>query len=205
MKTNYQLQVDKLIEQIPPGKPPTLLLHSCCGPCSTYVLSYLTKFFNVTVYFYNPNIMPPQEYSLRLQAQKDVLNSLPFENPVHFVEEEYDVTEFLNIAKGYEAEPERGKRCDRCMALRIEKCAQYAAQNRFDYFCTTLSVSPHKDADLLNQLSRQYSLKYDIPFLPADFKKKGGFLESVRLSKELDIYRQDYCGCIFSKQTKSDD
>lgn len=204
MKENYQIRLEQLISEIPKGTTPKLLLHSCCGPCSTYVLSYLAKYFEIAVYFYNPNIMPKSEYNLRLKAQKEVLDGLSFPNKVSLVEPPYDQNDFLLAVRGLEDEPERGARCEICMDLRIKKTAEYAAENGFDYFCTTLSVSPHKDAMLLHKLSEKYAASENIKTLPADFKKKNGFLESIRLSKELNIYRQNYCGCIFSKQ-KSDE
>lgn len=204
MKPNYQLQLDTFIEQIPVGTVPKLLLHSCCGPCSTYVLSYLAKHFEITVFFYNPNIMPSEEYQLRLKTQQTVIENLSFPNKVSLVAPTYDVKEFLSAVKGFENEPERGVRCEKCMELRIRKTAEYAVANDFDFFCTTLSVSPHKDAVLLHDLSQKYAAQLDIPALPADFKKRNGFLESIRLSKELNLYRQNYCGCIFSK-AKSDE
>lgn len=199
MKANFQKQLDIFLEQLPKDPIPTLLLHSCCGPCSTYVLNYLSKYFKITIYFYNPNIMPQKEYEQRLTTQKEVLLKSSFPNPIQLIEPTYNVEEFLQISKGLENEPERGKRCEKCMELRIKKCAEYAAQNGYDFFCTTLSISPHKDALLLNDLSIKYADKFHIRTLPADFKKKNGFLESIRLSKELSLYRQDYCGCIFSK------
>jgi len=202
MKENYQKQLDDLLQQLPPKKVHKLLLHSCCGPCSSYVLQYLSQYFEITVYFYNPNIMPMEEYNLRLAAQKQVLKGLTFTHPVHLVEACYDPAEFLQNVKGLENEPERGKRCEKCIELRIQKSAEYAAKNNFDFFCTTLSVSPHKNAVLLHSLSEKYSELYNIKTLPADFKKKNGYLTSIRLSKELGLYRQDYCGCIFSKQQK---
>ena len=202
MKQNYQKQLDSFLADLPKDPTPKLLLHSCCGPCSTYVLSYLSNYFEITVYFYNPNIMPQDEYHLRLKAQKEALSKLTFRHPVSLVEAKYDPQEFISIAAGYEDEPERGKRCQKCMDLRLKKSAEYAAQNGFDYFCTTLSVSPHKDVGLLNELSFKYAQEYRIQTIPADFKKKNGFLESIRLSKEIGLYRQDYCGCIFSKNNK---
>ncbi len=202
MKQNLQKQLDFFLEQLPKEHAPSLLLHSCCGPCSTYVLTYLSKYFEITVYFYNPNIMPKSEYAQRLTTQKDVLSKLTFPNPVHLIEPPYDQKEFLEIARGLESEPERGKRCEKCMDLRLRKSAEYAAANGYDFFCTTLSVSPHKDAILLNNLSEKYADKFQISTFPADFKKKGGFLESIRLSKELGLYRQNYCGCIFSKHNE---
>lgn len=200
MKPNFQKQLDTLLEQLPAAEVPSLLLHSCCGPCSTYVLDYLSKYFDITVYFYNPNVMPSSEYDLRLQTQKDVLQNLTLSRNIKLVEAPYDPQEFLSISKGLENEPERGKRCKKCIELRIQKTAKFASDNGFDYFCTTLSVSPHKDAELINSLSEKYAEIYNINTIPTDFKKRNGYLESIRLSKELGLYRQDYCGCIFSKQ-----
>lgn len=204
MKENYQKQLDTALETLDLNDPPRLLLHSCCGPCSSYVLQYLAKFFRISVFFYNPNIQPESEYCLRLETQKRVLSTLPLPNKATLIEGSYDPQSFFEIIKGLEQEPERGARCAKCIEQRIEKTAAYAADNGFDYFCTTLSVSPHKDAELLHQLSLKYADKYGVPALPADFKKRNGYLESIRLSKELNLYRQNYCGCIFSKQ-KSDD
>ncbi len=200
MKQNYQAELEKLILSLPQDKKPSLLLHSCCGPCSTHVLNFLRSHFNITVFFYNPSIMPESEYELRLKTQLEVIEHFSATNPIKIISYPYDPSEFLSLARGLENEPERGKRCDLCMEQRIKKTAAYASENQYDFFCTTLSVSPHKDPELLNTLSSHYSKIYAIPYLPADFKKKGGFQESIRLSKELSLYRQAYCGCIFSKK-----
>ena len=202
MKQNFQKKLESFLAELPKDSVPKLLLHSCCGPCSTYVLSYLSNYFEITVFFYNPNIMPKSEYDRRLSAQKDVLEKLHFRYPVHLIEPRYDPQEFLEISKGLEAEPERGKRCEKCIELRLRQSARYAAENGYDYFCSTLSVSPHKDADLLNTVSNKYALEFNIHAVPADFKKKNGYLESIRLSKEIDLYRQNYCGCIFLKNNQ---
>ena len=199
MKENFQLQLDNLIKELTEENRPSLLLHSCCGPCSTAVLKYLSQHFNISLFFYNPNIMPEEEYVLRLDTQKRVLKHLALPNPVALITPPYNPREFIEIAAGLENEPERGKRCVKCMDLRIKTTAEYAARHNFDYFCTTLSVSPHKDATLLHDLSEKYAKIYNISALPADFKKKDGYLESIRLSKELNLYRQNYCGCLFSK------
>ncbi len=204
MKQNYQTMLENELNNLPHNPPPTLLLHSCCGPCSTYVLSYLAKHFKITVFFYNPNIMPEEEFNKRLTAQKIVIDRLSFPYPIDLVVPPYDVSEYTSVIAGLEQEPERGKRCQKCMELRISKTAEYAAQENFDYFCTTLSVSPHKDAALLFDLSNKYARLHDIKSLPADFKKKNGYLESIRISKELALYRQNYCGCIYAKN-KSDE
>ncbi len=198
MKQNFQKQLDIFLSKLSTEKMPTMLLHSCCGPCSTYVLSYLAKYFHITVYFYNPNIMPESEYKLRLETQKEVLNKLKLPYKVNLIDIPYDSQEFLKEIKGLENEPEHGIRCEKCMDLRIKNTAKFASENGFDYFCTTLSVSPHKDAVLLNALSEKYASLFEISTIPADFKKQNGFLQSIKLSKELQLYRQDYCGCIFS-------
>ncbi len=198
MKENYQTKLEKILETISDSKP-TLLLHSCCGPCSTYVLDYLTNYFDITVYFYNPNIMPDTEYSKRLETQKQVLGNF---KDVKFLEGDPSNEPFLQLIKGLENESEHGARCHKCIEMRISSTAKLAKDLAFDYFCTTLSVSPHKDAELINSLSEKYATLYSVPALPSDFKKKNGYLNSIRLSKEMDLYRQDYCGCIFSKQSK---
>ena len=176
-----------------------MLLHSCCGPCSTAVLEQLIPVFDIDVFFYNPNIQPPAEYEKRLTAQKEVLKKIGSPSKISLIVPPYDTSEFENEIRGFENEPEGSERCVKCMALRIRKTAEYAAANGYDLFCTTLSVSPHKSAPLLYELSEKYSKQFHIPFLPADFKKKNGFFRSVQLSKEYGIYRQEYCGCLYAK------
>ena len=193
-KINYQLRTDAITADLG-DKKPTLLLHSCCGPCSSYVLEYLSKFFDISVLFYGPNIQPREEYELRLEHQRRVLEHIN----AKIIECEYDGEAFDAIALGYENEREGGGRCTRCFALRIEETAKVAAKLGFEYFCTTLSVSPHKDADRINALGEEFALRYGVKWLPADFKKRGGYQRSIALSKEWGLYRQDYCGCLFSK------
>ncbi len=199
MKKNYQLELDKEIEKITElGELPSLLLHSCCGPCSSYVLEYLSKHFMVTVLYFNPNIYPEEEYLHRLREQERIIAELPVENKVSLMESEYNYNDFLGIAKGYELEREGGARCDKCFRLRLEKTAQLAAEHGFDYYTTTLSVSPHKNSQLLNLIGEEFGEKYGVAHLPADFKKREGYKRSIELSKQYDLYRQNYCGCEFS-------
>ena len=176
-------------------KRPTLLLHSCCGPCSSYVLECLTQYFEVTILFYGPNIQPPEEYKKRLAAQKQVLERFS----VKILDCEYDGERFTQAAAGLEDEPEGGKRCTACFALRLEETAKRAARYGFPWYCTTLSVSPHKDPERINTLGAYFGEKYGVRWLPSDFKKKGGYQRSIVLSKEMGLYRQNYCGCLYSK------
>ncbi len=199
MKTNYQLLLDRTLQEIAAGgEKPSLLLHSCCGPCSTYVLEYLTKYFEVTVYYYNPNIYPQAEYEKRLGEQKRVIAEMKFENPVSLLPAEYEPELFYNAAKGLEDAPEGGGRCEKCFLLRLEDTAEKAAALGFRYFTTTLSVSPHKNSALLNEIGRSLGEKHGVSYLFADFKKREGYKRSLVLSAELDLYRQNYCGCEFS-------
>lgn len=202
MSKNYQRELDNIIENINNSCVPTLLLHSCCAPCSSYVLEYLSKYFEITVYYYNPNIYPSEEFEFRMEEQKrfisEFMNNNPDVNPIHFVAGEYESDRFYEVSKGLENEPERGLRCTECFKLRLSEAAKVASQNGFDYFTTTLSISPHKDANLLNTLGENIAEQYGIKYLYSDFKKKGGFLRSTELSEEYGMYRQDYCGCVFS-------
>lgn len=197
MKINYQLKLDEIIKGLGDDAP-KVLLQSCCGPCSSYVLEYLTKHFRVTVLYYNPNIYPETEYFKRLSEQKKLIERLETERPVSFMECSYDSEAFYKAAEGFEKEREGGSRCERCFILRLEETARLAKENGFDYFGTTLTVSPHKNAQLINKLGEKIGDKYGVKFLYSDFKKKNGYKRSIELSKELDIYRQDYCGCEFS-------
>lgn len=196
MKENYQKQLDAVTSRL--TDKPRLLLQSCCGPCSTYVLSYLTQYFDITLLYYNPNIQPREEYDLRLANQRKVLAAMP---EVHIMECGYDGEAYNEAVRGLEAEPEGGARCTVCFALRLEETARRAAEGKFDYFCTTLTVSPHKDAQRINAIGRALGERYGVQWLPSDFKKREGYKESIRLSQELGLYRQDYCGCLYSKNT----
>ncbi len=197
-KINYQKKMEEQILSL--NGTPSLLLHSCCGPCSSYVLEVLTQHFNVTLLYYNPNIYPESEYYKRYDEQKKIIEKMPFIHPVKIMECSYDENEFLSAAKGYENEREGGSRCEKCFILRMKKTAQLAAENGFDFFTTTLSVSPHKNAPLLNKIGEELSREYSVKFLYADFKKKEGYKRSIELSKKYELYRQDYCGCRFSKE-----
>ena len=197
MKQNYQLLLDKVILQHS-GTLPSLLLHSCCGPCSSYVLEYLSKYFDITVFFYNPNIYPETEYFKRLDTQKYLLEKMPFENPVSLIEGEYDPEIYLNAVRGQEAYREGGARCSTCFTLRLDKTAELAKARNFDYFATTLTVSPHKNAQIINALGCELSEKHGVSWLPSDFKKREGYKRSIELSAQYGLYRQDYCGCSFA-------
>ena len=199
MKINYQLVCDEKIKELTAdGTVPRLLLHSCCGPCSSYVLEYLSAFFEITVLFFNPNIYPENEYDKRLSEQKKLIEAMSFKNPVSLISVPYDYSAFLACAVGLEGEREGGARCTECFRLRLGKCAEIAKERGFDVFATTLSVSPHKNAALLNSIGEEFSEKYGVLYLPSDFKKREGYKRSIELSKQYGIYRQEYCGCEFS-------
>ena len=195
---NYQIELEKIIENNK-DKVPTLLLHSCCGPCSSYVLEYLSKYFKITVYYYNPNMDTKDEFFKRLNEQIKVINKLPSVNEIELIEGSYEPEYYLNYIKGLENDLEGGSRCHKCYLLRLEETAKFAKDLNFDYFCTTLTVSPYKNAKVINELGTYLENKYNISYLYSDFKKKNGYKRSIELSKEFDLYRQDYCGCIFSK------
>ena len=199
MKVNYQILCDKIINELTENNVrPTLLLHSCCGPCSTYVLEYLVQYFDITLLFYNPNIYPEEEYLKRLKAQREVIGKYSVLSSVKIVDLPYEHDEFLKCSDGLESEPEGGARCIECFRLRMEKTARFAAEKGFGFFTTTLSVSPHKNATVLNELGKEISEKFGVEYLYSDFKKREGYKRSIELSKELGIYRQEYCGCEFS-------
>ena len=200
MKENYQKKMEAVIASLPIGEQkPRLLLQSCCGPCSSYVLEALTPYFRVTVLYYNPNIQPREEYDRRLETQRKIIAALPTATPVEILECEYDGEAYDAAVRGLEDEPEGGARCSVCFALRLEETARRASELGYDWFCTTLTVSPHKDAGRLNAIGTAMGERYGVPFLPSDFKKREGYKRSILLSKEYDLYRQDYCGCLFSK------
>ena len=197
-KRNFQRELDNLIRiHQQKGEKPTLLLHSCCGPCSSYVLEYLTQFFSVKLFFYNPNIQPQEEYQKRLTAQKHVLERMNFSD-VNLIEGEYNPDFFFEAVKGFENEPEGGKRCEICIKMRMEYSAKEAIKQNTDYFATTLTVSPHKNAIYINKTGEEIQSKENVSYLISDFKKKNGYKRSVELCRTYDIYRQNYCGCIFS-------
>ena len=203
MKQNYQKQMDAVVASLPQGERPRLLLQSCCGPCSSYVLEALTPFFRVTVLYYNPNIQPRAEYDLRLENQRKIIAALPTPTEVDILECDYDGEKYDAAVKGLESEPEGGARCTVCFRLRLEETAKRASELGYDWFCTTLTVSPHKDAERLNQIGKALGERYGVPFLPSDFKKRDGYKRSIQLSKEYGLYRQDYCGCLYSKSEEA--
>ncbi len=200
IKVNYQKILEEEIKNIiRENKLPKLLIHSCCAPCSSYVLEYLSKYFQITIFYYNPNIHPEKEYRIRVQEQKDFINKFNFENKVEFLEGNYDIDKFFSMAKGMEDLKEGGERCFNCYRMRLEETAQVAKKMRFDYFTTTLSISPYKNAEKLNSIGRELEEKYGIRYLFSDFKKKNGYKRSIELSNKYGLYRQDYCGCVYSK------
>lgn len=196
-KINYQKELDKIIAA-QGDSVPTLLLHSCCAPCSSYVIEYLSNYFYITVFYYNPNIYPDTEYIFRSNEQKRLISEMPTKYLVTYIDEDYNSKEFYNAVKGLEKEPEGGKRCEKCFYLRLERTAKKAIELNFDYFTTTLTISPLKNAQLINQIGETLSQIYNIKWLPSDFKKKEGYKRSIELSKIYSLYRQNYCGCIFS-------
>ena len=194
IKVNYQLELEKILGNLD-GKP-QLLLHACCGVCSSYVLEYLSEYFDITVLYYNPNIYPESEYDKRLLNQKKIIDEMVPQVKLKTVI--YDENEFLDYVKGFEDEKEGGARCTKCFMLRMEKTAMIAKKEKYDYFCTTLSVSPYKDSQRLNKIGKYLEEKYGVNYLYSDFKKKNGYKRSNELAREYDIYRQDYCGCRYS-------
>lgn len=200
---NYQKELDHIIEDLEKKKEvPRLLLHSCCAPCSSYVLEYLSQYFEITVFYYNPNIAPEEEYWKRAEEQQRLTRQLPARYPIHMVTGPYEPERFYELAKGLEQEPEGGMRCKLCYHLRLEEAARLAAEGGYDYFTTTLSISPLKNAEWLNEIGEELERRYPVKHLPSDFKKKNGYRRSVELSAEYGLYRQDYCGCIFSRAEK---
>lgn len=201
MNRNYQKELDKIISDIVSSNTkPTLLLHACCAPCSSYCLEYLSEYFSITVYYYNPNIINQDEYTKRVNELKRLIAYLPCKNAVKLIEGEYEPDSFYKIAKGLEDAPEGGERCFKCYELRMRSAAKLAKEGGFDYFTTTLSISPHKNAIWLNEIGECLADEYRIHHLPSDFKKKNGFKRSIELSNEYNLYRQNFCGCIFSKR-----
>lgn len=197
---NYQKLLEKMLAKIDSSQPPKrLLLHSCCAPCSSYCLEYLSQYFSITIFYYNPNIAPEEEYRMRVEEQKRLISQLPAKYPISFIEGKYDPERFYDIAKGLEKVPEGGERCFRCYRLRLEEAAIEAKKGGYDYFATTLTISPLKNAQKLNEIGEELSEKYGVAHLPSDFKKKNGYKRSIELSHEYGLYRQNYCGCVFSK------
>ena len=197
MKVNYQRELEKILDQIGETKP-RLLIHSCCAPCSSYVLEYLSVYFEITVLYFNPNIYPESEFYKRLDEQKRLVRTM---NPdINVIDIGYKSEYFYEIVRGLENEVEGGKRCERCFTLRLEQTAKIAKEKKYDYFTTTLTISPLKNEQILNEIGKSLSEKYGIPYLYSDFKKKNGYKRSIELSGEYDLYRQKYCGCVYSQK-----
>lgn len=200
MKQNYQIILNKTLEEISASqKRPRLLLHACCAPCSSYVLEYLNSYFDITVYFYNPNITDKTEYYKRYAELERLIKELPHDGCISAEDGGMDSSAFFAIAKGLEDLPEGGERCFKCYRLRLEAAARAAKNGGYDYFTTTLSISPHKNASVLNETGAELSAEYGVEYLYSDFKKKNGYKRSCELSEEYGLYRQDYCGCIYSR------
>lgn len=203
-KINYQKILDKILENIKKDNVrPKLLVHSCCAPCSSYVLEYLNDYFDITVLYYNPNISPKEEYEKRKAEQIRFIHERFSDdntnNKVSFMDCDYESEKYAEIVKGLEKEPEGGMRCVECFRLRLDKTAELAKLYGFDYFVTTLSISPLKNAQLLNRIGSEISEKYGVSYLPSDFKKREGYKRSIELSKKYGLYRQNFCGCVYSK------
>lgn len=195
---NYQLVLDEVIKNL--NGVPKLLLHACCAPCSSYCIEYLSNYFEITIYYYNPNIDTEDEYNYRFSELDRFIKEFKTKYPVHLVNAGYLHDDFINIATGLENEPERGKRCLKCYKLRLEKSYQYAKDNNYDYITTTLTLSPHKNSKVINEIGSDLEKVYHVPYLYSDFKKREGYKRSIVLSREYNLYRQDYCGCQYSKK-----
>mgnify|MGYP001025798805 CR=1 FL=1 len=197
---NYQKELDKILSEIKEAdKLPKLLIHSCCAPCSSYVLEYLNPYFKITVLYYNPNISPVEEYEKRKAEQIRLINEGDWKNPIEIMDCDYEGDKYTAAVKGLENEPEGGARCRVCFGLRLDEAARLARANDFDYFVTTLSISPLKNARLLNEIGNKLGEKYGIKYLPSDFKKREGYKRSIELSRRYNLYRQNFCGCKYSK------
>ena len=220
MKPNYSRMLEQKLQKLGEAKEkPTLLLHSCCAPCSSYVLEYLREYFKITVFYYNPNITASSEYEYRLGEEKRLIeaynrqvetqdftgmHSTPNAEKIGILEAPYDPERYLEAVKGYEDCPEGGDRCGICFAMRLRESARAAAKNGFDCFTTTLTISPLKNASRLNEIGERAALEYGVPFLPSDFKKKNGYKRSIELSRAFSLYRQNFCGCAFSRRDTVD-
>lgn len=199
MKRNYSKELENIIKETSDRKP-SLLIHSCCAPCSSYVLEYLSQHFDITLLYYNPNISPKSEFEYRVSELKRLISEMPLDKETKIVIPEYNDREFYNEVKGMEDIPEGGERCFKCYEIRLRKAIGYAKENSFEYFTTTLSISPYKNAEKLNEIGERLAGEYGgVKWLPSDFKKKNGYKRSIELSRMYNLYRQDYCGCIFSK------
>ena len=200
---NYDLEMEKEMKNYKEGAK--LLLHACCAPCSSAVLERIASYFEITIFYYNPNITEEEEYQKRVEELKRLISIIKPKYKVSLLEGRYDPNDFWKIAKGLEEEPERGKRCYKCYELRLEETAKIAEKLSFPLFATTLTLSPHKNATWLNEIGENLDKKYQTTYLYSDFKKKNGYKRSIELSKEYSLYRQDYCGCIYSKKKKQEE
>lgn len=205
-KKNYQKELEQQLAKLDPKEPVRrLLLHSCCAPCSSYVIEYLSQYFELTVFYYNPNISPEEEYRKRVAEQIRLIESMPTRHPVHFLEGNYHPEQFYEAVKGLEKEPEGGARCFVCYEMRLREAARIAREGNYDYFTTTLSISPLKNAEKLVEIGQKVGEELGVTYLVSDFKKKNGYKRSIELSREYDLYRQNFCGCVFSKLNKEID
>ena len=195
---NYDNKMMEMINVIEKGEK--LLLHACCAPCSSLVLERLASYFSITIFYYNPNISDFDEYNKRISELKKLISLVDGGYPINLMEGEYNPDTFFQMAKGLENEPERGKRCYKCYLLRLEETAKKAEELKFPYFCTTLTLSPHKNSNWLNEIGEDLDKKYNSTYLYSDFKKRGGYQRSIELSHIYNLYRKDYCGCIYSKK-----
>ncbi|HIT90948.1 MAG TPA: epoxyqueuosine reductase QueH [Candidatus Merdenecus merdavium] len=202
---NYQKELEKLLNQLKNNKEvPTLFIHSCCAPCSSYVLEYLSEYFKITVFYYNPNIYPAEEYHKRVKEQEDLIGKMSPKYPVEFLAGTYEPSKFYHAIKGMEHMKEGSQRCYSCYELRLRESAVIAKELEFDYFTTTLSISPMKNAAKLNEIGSQLEEEYGVKYLHSDFKKRNGYKRSIELSNDYGLYRQDYCGCVFSKKERQE-
>lgn len=203
---NYQIELDKIIKGIEARvttRIPRLLIHSCCAPCSSYVLEYLSEYFEITIYYYNPNIYPEDEYIRRVKEQENLIQSMSLKNTVLFVQGDYEPKKYYELIKGHEKDLEGGERCFLCYRMRLEEAARLAKEGGYEFFTTTLTISPHKDAKKLNEIGEEMATTYGVLFLPSDFKKRNGYKRTIELSNRYGLYRQNYCGCIFSKKART--
>ena len=196
-KRNYQKEMEQIISSL--DKVPRLLLHSCCAPCSSYVLTYLTNYFDITVLYYNPNIEPVEEYEKRKEEEIRFINEMEKVHSIDLLDCDWEHDKFVDMAKGLENEPERGRRCYKCYELRLRKTAELAKEKGYDFFASTLTLSPYKNSDWVNEIGYQLEKELGIKYLCSDFKKKDGYKKSIELSQKYNLYRQNYCGCIYSK------
>ncbi len=200
-RRNFQKELEAVIEKnVRESRVPRLLLHSCCAPCSSYVLEYLSNYFEITVFYYNPNIFPEEEYEKRVEEQRRLISGLPAVHPIAFQAGTYEPDRFFEMSRGHDQDPEGGERCFACYRMRLEEAARLAREGGFDYFTTTLTISPLKNAEKLNEIGEELSGIYQVSHLPSDFKKKNGYRRSVELSAQYGLYRQNYCGCVFSRR-----